>query len=146
MRYRSSRSPGAAKAFGLAALVAVGLWGAAAQVASGLPASKLCKPFSGPKWVNPYPPHEVGHHYQINVVGTQFTCTTAAVYVKHFIAEKIKSTAKLGVGTGPVTGGPTGFVCSSAIGYTGTAYQGRCEAKHFTLTSSSFNWGPYNDS
>jgi hypothetical protein len=146
MRRRSWRSAGATAALVLAAAVAVSVLGMAPQAADGLPASTLCKPFSGPKWANPDPPHEVGHHYQINVVGTQFSCKSAAVYVKHFIAEKIKATAKLGAGAGPVTGGPSGFVCTSAVGYTGTAYQGHCDAKHFTLTSSSFSWGPYNDS
>jgi len=143
---RSGRLAGTTLA-GVALLLALGVSQLSARPVGGIPGTTTCKPFVGTKWVNPYPPHEVGHHYQITIDGTGFTCKSAAVYVKKFIAEKIKSTAKIGLPEGTVTGGPPGYVCMSGISYkTDTAYQGHCTAKKATVTSSSFVWGPYNDS
>ncbi len=96
---------------------------------AGLPGSKTCKPFVGSKWVNPYPPHEVGHHYQIIVIGKAFTCASAKTYVVKFIAEKIKP-SKSEPGIGVVKGGPSGYKCTSGISNIKTAYQGNCLAQH----------------
>ncbi len=117
-----------------------------ARPLAGIPGSTTCKPFVGAKWVNPYPPHEAGDHFQIIVTGKAFSCKSAAVYVHGFVAEKIKPSPKLVGGLGYVTGGPAGYVCTSGIGHTGTAYQGNCRAKRPTPGSSSFTWGPYKDS
>lgn len=124
----------------------VGAFPAQAQRRAGIPGSTTCKPFVATKWANPYPPHEVGDHYQIFLLGKFFSCKSASAFVHKFIAEKIKNTAKLGMPDGVVSGGPAGFVCTSGIGYTGTAYQGHCMAKKPTISSPSFSWGPYNDS
>lgn len=127
----------------------VGVLGASASTArslAGIPGTTTCKPFVGTKWVNPYPPHEAGDHFQITVTGRAFSCRSAAVYVTKFIAEKIKASPKLIGGLGYVTGGPAGYVCTSGIGHTRTAYQGSCRAKQPTTNSSSFTWGPYKDS
>lgn|GEM_PF-5749366 len=112
---------------------------------NGFPGSTTCKSFTGPKWVNPYPPHEVGHHYQVIVIGTSFTCTAADAYVVKFIAQKIKP-LKSNPLDGKVTGGPAGYKCTSGIANNHTAYQGNCLNLDTTLSSSSFSWGPYNDS
>ncbi len=124
----------------------LGASASAARPLAGIPGTTTCKPFVGTKWVNPYPPHEAGDHFQITVTGKAFSCTSAAVYVRRFIAEKIKASPKLIGGLGYVTGGPAGYVCTSGIGHTGTAYQGNCRAKLPTTGSSSFAWGPYKDS
>jgi hypothetical protein len=119
---------------------------AAAGPALNIPLPKTCKPFMGVRWVNPYPPNERGDHYQVVITGSAFTCTSADAYVKQFVREKIKSTQKSGLPNGPVQGGPAGYVCTSAIGKTATAFQGRCVQKHATAGSPLFSWGPYNDS
>jgi hypothetical protein len=110
-----------------------------------LPGTTICTPFVGSKWVNPYPPHEIGDHYQIIVAGKAFTCKSALPYVVKFIAEKIKA-PKTGPPIGTVKGGPAGYKCTSGIGNTGTAYQGQCMAPHPAPGSSSFTWSPFNDS
>ena len=125
---------------GLAALCALG----ASASFGGLPGTTSCKPFVGTKWVNPYPPHEVGDHYHIIVVGKSFTCDSAKRYVVKFIAEKIKPSKSMPA-IGAVSGGPAGYTCTSGISNIHTAYQGNCLATHPTLGSSSFSWGPYND-
>ncbi len=112
----------------------------------GIPQSTTCKPFTATKWVNPYPPHEVGKHYQVVVTGTAFTCKIANALVVKFVAEKIKASSRLMPTIGKVTGGPTGYKCSSGIANNHTAYQGNCLSLHPSLSSSSFSWGPYNDS
>lgn len=109
-----------------------------------IPGTTLCTPFVGTKWVNPYPPHEVGEHYQVVVTGKGFTCKSTHPYVVKFIAEKIKP--NLTPLTGSVKGGPAGYKCTSGIGNTRTAYQGQCIASKPTPSSSSFSWSPYNDS
>ena len=134
----------------VAATIIVAMAGGALMVvgvadAGGLPGSTTCKPFVGTRWVNPYPPHEVGDHYQIVVVGKSFTCASAQRYVVKFIAEKIKPLKSMPA-IGAVTGGPVGYKCTSGISNIHTAYQGNCLAQHPTLTSSSFSWGPYKDS
>jgi hypothetical protein len=127
-------------------VAAVGvLTGVGIANAAGLPGSTTCKPFVGRKWVNPYPPHEVGNHYQIVVVGKTFTCVSAKRYVVKFIAEKIKPLKSMPA-IGAVTGGPAGYRCTSGISNIHTAYQGNCLARHPTPTSSSFSWAPYKDS
>jgi len=122
------------------AVVAVGV-----ADAGGLPGSTTCKPFVGAKWVNPYPPHEVGKHYQIVVIGKAFTCTSAKRYVVKFVTEKITPLKSMPA-IGAVTGGPVGYKCTSGISNIHTAYQGNCLMLHPTPTSSSFSWGPYKDS
>ncbi len=96
--------------------------------------------------MNPYPPNEVGHHYQVVVSGKGFTCKTADPYAKKFIKERLENTATLGVPSGVVSGGPKGFKCTSGIAKNGIAYQGGCIALHPTPSTSSFTWGPFNDS
>jgi hypothetical protein len=118
---------------------------AAQSCASGIPGSTDCKPFVAAKWQNPYPPHEIGKHYQIILVGKVFSCSSAFAYVKKFILEKIKP-EKTMPAIGLVTGGPSGYNCTSGISYTHAAYQGNCIQKNPTPSSSSFSWGPYNDS
>jgi hypothetical protein len=129
----------------IAAVAAFGASASSARPQVSIPTPKTCKPFVGGKWANPYPPHEVGDHYQVTVTGSVFTCSSAGKYVRKFIAEKIKPSPKL-PGIGYVSGGPAGYVCTSGVGFTHTAYQGGCRAKKQTLTSSSFTWGPYKDS
>jgi hypothetical protein len=129
----------------LALVAAFGATASWASPAAGVPGVTTCKSFVATKWTNPYPPNEVGDHYQILVSGKTFTCKTAFAFVKKFVAEKIKLDPKLRI-VGLVTGGPSGFVCSSGIGKTGTAYQGHCMVKHPTPSSSWFSWGPYKDS
>jgi hypothetical protein len=142
--WQSGRLAGATVA-GLAALCALGASASLGAPAGGLPGSTTCKPFVGTKWVNPYPPHEVGKHYQIIVVGKSFTCASAKSYVVKFIAEKIKP-LKTMPAIGAVSGGPAGYKCTSGISNIHTAYQGNCLAIHPTPASSSFSWGPFNDS
>ena len=113
--------------------------------ASGIPGSTDCKPFVAAKWQNPYPPHEIGKHYQIILVGKGFSCSSAFTYVKKFILEKIEP-EKAMPAIGLVTGGPKGYNCTSGISYTHKAYQGNCIQKNPTPSSSSFSWGPFNDS
>ncbi len=125
---------------------ALGVSASSARPLAGIASTTTCKPFVGTKWVNPYPPNNAGDHYQITVTGKRFTCKSAAIYVRKFIAEKIKPAPKLIGGLGYVKGGPAGYICTSGIGHTGTAYQGNCRASKPTLTSSSFTWGPYKDS
>jgi hypothetical protein len=141
---QSGRLAGATVA-GFAALCALGASASVGSPAAGVPGTTTCKPFVGTKWVNPYPPHEVGKHYQVVVIGKSFTCASAKRYVVKFIAEKIKP-LKLTPGIGAVTGGPVGYKCTSGISNIHTAYQGNCLARHPTPTSSSFSWGPYKDS
>ena len=141
---QSGRLAGATVA-GLAALCALGASTSFGTSVGGLPGTTSCKPFAGTKWVNPYPPHEVGDHYQIIVVGKSFTCASAKHYVVKFIAEKIKPLKSMPA-IGAVSGGPAGYKCTSGISNIHTAYQGNCLARHPTLTSSSFSWGPYKDS
>lgn len=132
-------------------MVALGLLSASATSASGassnngIAQSTTCKPFTATKWVNPYPPHEVGKHYQVTLTGTAFTCKTADALVVKFVAEKIKA-SKSTPTIGKVTGGPAGYKCTSGIANNHTAYQGNCLSLNQSLSSSSFSWGPYNDS
>ncbi len=126
-------------------VAAFGAYASSARTHVSIPTPKTCKPFVGGRWANPYPPHEVGDHFQVTVTGKAFTCTSAGKYVRKFVAEKIKPSPKL-PGVGYVADGPAGYVCTSGVGYTHTAYQGSCRAKKQTLTSSSFTWGPYKDS
>jgi hypothetical protein len=118
---------------------------AAASGGSGIPSVTTCKPFVGAKWVNPYPPHENGDHFQVQVSGKAFTCATADAYTKKFIVEKITPEKSM-PGDGAVADGPKGYNCTSGISYIKTAYQGSCHAAKQTLDSSWFDWGPYNDS
>jgi hypothetical protein len=110
-----------------------------------IPGVTLCKSFVSAKWQNPYPPHEIGDHFQAQVSGKAFTCATADAYIKKFIVQKIKP-EKTMPQIGLVAGGPKGYTCSSGISYTHQAYQGSCKLAHATPTSSWFSWGPYNDS
>jgi hypothetical protein len=112
---------------------------------SGIASSKTCKPFVATKWVNPYPPNEKGKHYQVVVTGSAFTCATADALVVKFVAEKIKPLPKMPA-IGKVSGAPAGYKCTSGIAHNHTAYQGNCQALQPTPSSSSFSWGPYNDS
>ena len=110
-----------------------------------MPQTTTCKPFTASKWANPYPPHEVGKHYQVVITGSAFTCKTADAYVVKFVAEKIKPLKSM-PGDGAVTGGPAGYKCTSGISNIHTAYQGTCIPPHPALSSSLFTWGPYKDS
>jgi len=141
---QSGRLAGATVA-GLAAICALGVSASFGSPAAGPPGAATCKPFVGTKWVNPYPPHEVGDHYQVIVIGKFFTCASAKHYVVKFVAEKIKPLKSMPA-IGAVSGGPAGYKCTSGISNIHTAYQGNCLALHPSLTSSSFSWGPYNDS
>ena len=123
------------------ALIAAG----SAVGGNGVPGVTTCKPFVGAQWVNPYPPHEKGDHFQALVSGKAFTCASADAYVKKFIVEKISPLKSMPM-DGAVTGGPQGYNCTSGISYIHTAYQGSCHAIKLTPSSSWFNWGPYNDS
>lgn len=116
-----------------------------ANSGGGIPGTTTCKPFTATKWVNPYPPHEVGHHYQVTVTGTAFTCKTADAYVVRFVAQKIKPLKSMPT-EGKVAGGPAGYRCTSGIAHNGTAYQGNCLAIPSSSAMSQFTWGPYNDS
>jgi hypothetical protein len=111
----------------------------------GIPGTTTCKQFTATKWVNPDPPHEVGKHYQVQLIGTAFTCKVADALVVKFVAEKIKPLKSMPA-IGKVTGGPAGYKCTSGIANNHTAYQGNCLSLHPTPSSSSFSWGPYNDS
>jgi len=119
---------------------------AGAQSIPGIPGSTVCKVFVGHKWQNPYPPNEVGKHYQVTVVGTAFSCKSADAYVKKWVATKVKPSKQFGPTTAKLSGAPSGYRCTSGISKIGTAYQGNCLVVGGPLNSSSFSWGPYNDS
>jgi len=87
----------------------------------------------------------VGKHYQVSITGTAFTCKVADAYAVKFVAEKIKPLKQM-PGIGKVTGGPTGYKCTSGISNNKTAYQGNCLSLNPGTNASLFNWGPYNDS
>ncbi|MGP8060207.1 MAG: hypothetical protein ACLP9C_11285 [Acidimicrobiales bacterium] len=132
-------------AVAVAAVVGTSAAPAFGATSNGIAQSTTCKPFTATKWVNPYPPHEAGKHYQVIVDGSVFTCKTADAYVVKFVALKIKASKSL-PGAGKVTGGPAGYKCTSGIANNGTAYQGNCQIDQPSTTISSFSWGPYNDS
>jgi hypothetical protein len=129
---------------GLTLAAAAASTSAGAQ-SGGIPGTTTCKPFTASKWVNPYPPHEVGKHYQVTVDGTAFTCKVADAYVVKFVAQKIKGSSQMPT-IGKVTGGPAGYKCTSGIANNHTAYQGNCQSLNPGANPSGFNWGPYNDS
>jgi hypothetical protein len=135
------------RAFG-ALVVAAAAWATQAVAAPpvSVPGSTICKPFSGGEWANPYPPHEVGNHYQVFLLGKAFTCASAGKYVKTFVTEHIKPMSPTGSPEGVVKHGPKGYKCRSGIGYTGTAYQGQCNIPNGGVKASGFSWSPYKDS
>ncbi len=109
--------------------------------ADDIPQIVTCADFSGPTWINPYPPNDSHTRYRLSYAGAGLSCGVVLGYAKKLLTTKL-SGPNQGV-QAPVTlpGGPAGYACTSSIDNTGHAYQGSCRKTTGGVSAPLFSWG-----